>query len=1343
MSDIEDLNRELAISLQEVFADANRLSRLAEYVFGISQQKQTAGDLVVKAAEDGVVGELYAAALLLSGNDPRLLRLKETVNRVYSGVLQRRLSKRNRFLDGWQLTEGIHRVCRVEIEGQAIGSGFLLAADLIITNYHVLRSKFENGQFNSRGIVFRFDCRKKQIDGKDGVAYVPVVEAPLVASSAVTSLDYLLVRVAGDPGVAPRGWFAVSDFGLNLDLCDYAYVIQHPDGNPVQVADGPIASRFVLRDRSRVLYSVDTEGGSSGSPCVQRDGKLLALHCGTEEGGNQGVFFPAIARHIKESSKGQIDLLSNSPSGESPNSTVVPPPILSGDELESGSDTKSPAHWTASAGNDGRWYKPDPAVPNYRAEMLVVLVHGFLGDCVKTWDDVHFTLHRELELTCDVFSYDYPAGLTEDADIQTAGKQLRTVIQPELEKYQHLLVLAHSAGGLVVKQWLCEDADRLEEEILARSEGRSAISIRDLRYAILSVRQIVNFDVPHAGGDAWKTWLGHAAYDFVIWPALKVCNIFGIGFGYNKIVNQLRYLGEFVTRLEYRYVAIVQSLENAALPRPVSVEFLASADSAIAIAPYIDAEKVRSDIDSKHAWVRSDADSVEFRRTHTTVQRFVERFDVVLRHLQHHLARWKDAIALSVAAETLCRADEFLLEFRCRRPFGVAVEDRSGPQAAVSKTLESFILSPRQSPARAVVTGGANVGKSVLARFLIRDFCLRYLRVSSKPEFLPLFFPMQLLPVDTSKVASVFQGNMRLDAWNMLLKAWCEFAEDLISGERSRRRLPGLSIVSEWVLPHLHQSPCLLVFDSVDEFFDKHRNVIEVADLRRTIDAAISDPVGAGLNHSFRLVQFVRETLPDCETLAPPLFRFVLRPPTEVEANDMFPGLKGELERVPERLRTVVISPLLLPTLARHLGEISDERLNSESAIYTEALLWLIRDSMLLANYPDVSERQFFDAIAAIAWDYYVTRDYVLPFRIIQSRLVARIQEWTHPAQGPTQQAQARRAQLSHLMSVVTATDVMQSLLQKTIFVKVSDHPTLNSSRQMGYTYRIQHENWIQQLGAHYLTDCIRALQPTELSFGACTSYMFAMAGEILIDTDVTADVVTIFLGSQQKSPYVAGNFISTFAGSEMRIDASAAALMVQNPAALPGIAQVVLVSGLGWRILRNSKTDKGLENLRRHVLPALHEILGAPEKVAACSVTRSLAWCILRQLGEKDVGPRPVLWDGHIGEEDDVAKGLVCDPTTSPPTITAAHRSLQRAFIEIQDTDKDDVARPISLVHYLYFLALAYKVNGATESVDTCLRKSDVLAKYTSSSDGIVGGVADACRNLAGLAPATLAVTE
>jgi hypothetical protein len=620
---------------------------------------------------------------------------------------------------------------------------------------------------------------------------------------------------------------------------------------------------------------------------------------------------------------------------------------------------------------------------------------------------------------------------------------------------------------------------------------------------------------------------------------------------------------------------------------------------------------------------------------------------------------------------------------------------------------------------------------------LIRDYCLRFLKISTNKDFLPLFFPLQLLPLNTTEVEQAFREGEKLDAWDLLMRTWCKFAQDLVTQERLQRQLPNFSITREWLYSVLHQRPCLLVFDSIDEFFDRHQNVIEVADLRSTVNTAFSYKSGFGLNPSIRLLQFVRETLPDCKTLAPINFHYCLREPTETEASEIFPSLPEKLKRIPESLRQIVISPLLLPTLGRHLEDISDKRLQSQSTIYEEALLWLIRDSKLTKNFANVSEQQFCDALALIAWDYYVSRDYILTFQLIQSRALKRLEWWSdQPAIKVSQKVKARRAQLRQLVKIFTTSEILQSILQRTIFFKVSDYPELNGALQIGRTYRMQHENWTQQLGGRYLADCIWALQPIELSFGPCTSYMFSIAGETLLKngSEITSDIVTLFLCKHEDNPYISGNFIATLASSEIAIDDPAAAIIVRDIATLTGISQIVLAAGLGWRILRNSPTDQGLNMLKKHFIPAFERILKASDQNSLCSVTQSLAWCVLRQLGKASDVPWPRLWDGYEGKEDNIAKRIICDPSTNPPTITPIHRALQRAFIEIQETDKNDEARPISLVHYLYFLALAYKLNGATAAVDACLRRSQVLEKYTSSSDLIIGPIADACRRLAGL---------
>ena len=72
-------------------------------------------------------------------------------------------------------------------------------------------------------------------------------------------------------------------------------MIQHPLGETLKLASG----RYDSRESTRLRYRVDTEPGSSGSPCFTAQMDLVALHRGSAEGlANQGVPFDAIAQAL-------------------------------------------------------------------------------------------------------------------------------------------------------------------------------------------------------------------------------------------------------------------------------------------------------------------------------------------------------------------------------------------------------------------------------------------------------------------------------------------------------------------------------------------------------------------------------------------------------------------------------------------------------------------------------------------------------------------------------------------------------------------------------------------------------------------------------------------------------------------------------------------------------------------------------------------------------------------------------------------------------------------------------------------------------------------------------------
>jgi V8-like Glu-specific endopeptidase len=90
------------------------------------------------------------------------------------------------------------------------------------------------------------------------------------------------------------------------------YIVQHPDGKPMQIALDTEAVVGVNEKGTRVKYTTTTEPGSSGSPCFGPDWQCVALHHsgdpkyllqGQKPEFNQGIPLRAIRTLLQEREK--------------------------------------------------------------------------------------------------------------------------------------------------------------------------------------------------------------------------------------------------------------------------------------------------------------------------------------------------------------------------------------------------------------------------------------------------------------------------------------------------------------------------------------------------------------------------------------------------------------------------------------------------------------------------------------------------------------------------------------------------------------------------------------------------------------------------------------------------------------------------------------------------------------------------------------------------------------------------------------------------------------------------------------------------------------------------------
>ncbi|MBO3093996.1 effector-associated domain EAD1-containing protein [Cellulomonas dongxiuzhuiae] len=221
--------------------------------------------------------------------------------------LETRVRQDAPFVDvtAWRETLGRReaQVCRVEVDAgvhSGVGTGFLVGPNLCLTNHHVVAALLD-GHATPADVILRFDYKRAQgviVSAGTELRLAPadwlVSSAPPGAADSAADgslpspdeLDYALLRLAGRPGeeatgravadpqATPRGWFG----GLGQGPADGSpmLVLQHPEGAPLKLSLG--SSGSVNANGTRVRHLVNTEPGSSGSPCMDARLDVVALH---------------------------------------------------------------------------------------------------------------------------------------------------------------------------------------------------------------------------------------------------------------------------------------------------------------------------------------------------------------------------------------------------------------------------------------------------------------------------------------------------------------------------------------------------------------------------------------------------------------------------------------------------------------------------------------------------------------------------------------------------------------------------------------------------------------------------------------------------------------------------------------------------------------------------------------------------------------------------------------------------------------------------------------------------------------------------------------------------------
>lgn len=316
------------------------LDRRREEYAGPGNFRTVVFQVLTAAQREGWLPQLLSGAREFNPSNAELMALAERlqlapVRAEQRDPLERLLGREPGFVDITAFRERLGaleaQVGRVELTvpgGIVFGTAFLVGPDTCLTNHHVL-ARVLAGDAAPADVVVRFDYKRSA----DGVVLNPGTEVRLrdgdwlVDASPPSrldsmpevggqlpdddQLDYALVRLAGEPGndqvgasplpTAPvRGWVGATAVAQPYAPDSALFVLQHPSGEPLKLA---FASVIGLNGNgTRLRHRVDTEPGSSGSPCFDRDLELVAVHHGGDPnfavghrpGYNEAIPLPAV-----------------------------------------------------------------------------------------------------------------------------------------------------------------------------------------------------------------------------------------------------------------------------------------------------------------------------------------------------------------------------------------------------------------------------------------------------------------------------------------------------------------------------------------------------------------------------------------------------------------------------------------------------------------------------------------------------------------------------------------------------------------------------------------------------------------------------------------------------------------------------------------------------------------------------------------------------------------------------------------------------------------------------------------------------------------------------------------
>lgn len=907
------------------------------------------------------------------------------------------------------------------------------------------------------------------------------------------------------------------------------------------------------------------------------------------------------------------------------------------------------------------------ALDEKNSACVLVFVHGLMGDCRHTWSKVPEWTIEKSKIDMDVISFSYPSKVLQRTSIPQATDDLRTWLETEFLDRRHIIFVTHSTGGLVVKHMLRQAFRDIEGQRQNGSFDYSSSSSVWFR-----TRRVINIAVPHTGGSPFTTWAVKTTYitiyPFIV-PFLKLIRFLSQGkkdLGWNGILIALRWRNSWLLKLEDEFAQQQKDAKHGEFPYPIIHDIYAKSDLSVPITN------------------NTDQRNIYFRGTHKSVKIPTQVNDPIITIVSDLVGRYRSNITLTLTDYTLLRIAEvnkvIAIDSLIEQETDSAEHERllpmissasSGTQAEICEAVIETIHTGSERPRILVVSGTAGVGKSLVLRMIAWRLGRNYLNNPGTDNPLPIVLPLQQITIENE--------NLDTYTWESMWHWWLNWTHNLYSD---------MQCDFEWLDDKFKNHATVIILDGLDDFLVNHPSLSLSA-----VAILLRNALGQFANNSqLTIIVGIRSGFPGLQRLVndPKDIYEVLRL-SSLQAEQVFPACKKWLCHIknPELLE-LVLTPLILSNYEPDRDIQFDAKSLTQASILDQTIRTIIRRSNLVGikteqiQFTEIDHLLF--ALTLISWIFFYKSRGEINVDVLRTEAGVVRERWE--GYFLQNKLSATSSDIVSGFKLVEDITSCKAILQRTIFIETGPGMT-----------RFSHRSWQEFLLAQYFTLCLKWGFVDDFGVTAFNSNIYRMAGDVFQNTTLTEDRIKSVLDSWRKSrnTYVTGNVIAFLAWTRTSVDTQAIQLLLKELSNFQALSRVVLLAGLGYRVLVNHPDDRSVVDLRRTLLPKLCEFSNLETAPVDDPVACSLAWCYQKAFAELFGSTQPEIpWPAIGFTEAETAKALpmICTTENEELIVDTRSRSLQLAFlVPILDAYRDHHL-VIRALHYLYYLVVAVKHN-------------------------------------------------